>query len=87
MGEYEITKDVLIQTARNNLTALGWTALCAAALICIITRVITGLQSRTDGSSKTSDARPVRTVAYWIPWLGHGISFVWDHISLIEKAR
>ncbi|KAL5360195.1 cytochrome P450 [Aspergillus floccosus] len=87
MGEYEITKDVLIQTARNNLTALGWTALCAVVLICISTRVITGLQSRPDESSKISDGRPVRTVAHWVPWLGHGISFVWDHVALIEKAR
>ncbi|KAL4898399.1 cytochrome P450 [Aspergillus ambiguus] len=87
MGGYEISKDVLIQSAQTNLRELGWLVLCLVIAICISTRIITGLQSRTGARTMTTNARPVRTVAYWVPWLGHGISFVWDHVALIEKAR
>ncbi|KAJ5919419.1 hypothetical protein N7466_010362 [Penicillium verhagenii] len=69
------------------MSSLDW-SMCLAVLIftCIATRVITGLQSSQRKSDPT-EVRPTRLAPYWFPWFGHGPSFLWDHVGLIESIR
>ncbi|RAL04981.1 cytochrome P450 [Aspergillus ibericus CBS 121593] len=78
----------LLRLVRDGLARIGWPALVAILVsICVLTRLITGFQSRLRGSPEAGHPRPVRTVPYWLPWLGHGPAFAWDHVSLIQKSR
>lgn len=76
----------LIQTVKDVLLAVPWTAVAAVlGLSCIATRVITGLQSRS-ATTDIGESRPIRMTPYWIPWIGHSLSFVWDNEGFIQKA-
>ncbi|RDH15260.1 cytochrome P450 [Aspergillus niger ATCC 13496] len=67
--------------------SIGWPAIVAILVsICVVTRLITEFQSRPRGISE-GRPRPVRTVPYWLPWLGHGPAFAWDHVDLLQKSR
>ena len=78
----------LIRLVRDGLASIGWPTLAAILVsICVATRLITGFQSRLRGTPEAGHPRPVRTVPYWLPWLGHGPAFAWDHVSLIQKSR
>ncbi|KAJ6104988.1 hypothetical protein N7486_003677 [Penicillium sp. IBT 16267x] len=83
----KLTSHDLIQAMRDVLSELTWSK-CLAGLIfsCIVTRVITGLQSSQRKSDPTA-ARTTRLAPYWFPWLGHGPSFLWDHVGLLESLR
>ena len=85
MAKYE-SPHGLIQSARDGLSELTWTT-CLAVLVftCIATRLISGLQSRRESAS--AEPRASRLAPYWFPWIGHGLSFVWDHVSLFESLR
>ena len=77
----------LLSHLQNSLSELGWPGLLAILVgSCIVTRILTGIWSN---GPKVKDGQPrlVRTTPYWFPWLGHGLSFVWNHVSLISKAR
>ncbi|KAJ6171587.1 hypothetical protein N7470_000654 [Penicillium chermesinum] len=86
MDVYESSSGSLIQTVRDGMPALTWTTFLAVLVFsCVATRVITGLQShqRTSGT----EARRAQLAPYWIPWIGHGASFLWDHVSFFESLR
>ena len=86
MGKYEYSPDVLIQNAWSGSSELVWLLLAAVLVFCCIaTRIISGFQSRVD--SKTEQPQSVKTLPYWFPWLGHSLSFIWDHVSFTEKTR
>ncbi|PWY79798.1 cytochrome P450 [Aspergillus eucalypticola CBS 122712] len=80
ISQYEHESAILQKT-------IGWPAIVAILVsICVVTRLITEYQSRSRGVSE-GRPRPVRTVPYWLPWLGHGPAFAWDHVDLIQKSR
>lgn len=58
-------------------------------LICalVLTRIFSGFQSLSGKTRDSEYLRRPRIVPYWIPWLGHGISFARDHINFLEKAK
>ncbi|PLB37253.1 cytochrome P450 [Aspergillus candidus] len=77
----------LLSHLQNNLSELGWPGLLAILVgSCIVTRILTGIWSN---GPKVEEGQPrrVRTTPYWFPWLGHGLSFVWNHVRLLTKAR
>lgn len=80
--------DGLMEAIQDGLDNATWKTVVVAflAILCIATRIITGLQS-SYGVKYTGESRPVRMAPYWFPWLGHGFSFAWDHASCIKKAR
>lgn len=80
--------DGLMEAIQDGLDNATWKTVVVAflAILCIATRIITGLQS-SYGVKYTGESRPVRMAPYWFPWLGHGLSFAWDHASCIKKAR
>ena len=82
------SSDGLIQAIQDCLANATWKTVFVAslAILCIATRIITGLQS-SYGVKGNGETRPVRMAPYWFPWLGYGLSFAWDHASCIKKAR
>lgn len=77
----------LIQAVKDVLLAVPWTDVTAVlALSCIATRVVTGLQSRS-ATTDIGESRPIRMTPYWIPWIGHSLSFALDNEGFIQKAR
>jgi hypothetical protein len=63
-------------------------AFATFAIICIITRVVTDLRYRATVSrnqSSPSSTRHVPLIPYWIPWLGHFVSFALGATSYLEK--
>ncbi|KAJ5657256.1 uncharacterized protein N7484_000905 [Penicillium longicatenatum] len=75
-----------LMTIRDVFSQLTWLK-CLAVLIfsCIVTRVITGLRSQRNSDS--TEARTPRVAPYWFPRFGHGPSFLWDHVGLLESLR
>lgn len=80
----------LAQTVRNSydhLPELTWRTFIAVIVFsCIATRIITGLQSRRRKPSN-EEPQSVKIVPYWLPWIGHGLSLTWDHVTSVCKAR
>ncbi|KAB8214357.1 cytochrome P450 [Aspergillus novoparasiticus] len=86
MSKDGLSPDGPIQNAWSGSSELVWPLLATVlVLCCIATRIISGFQSRVD--SKTEQPQSVKTLPYWFPWLGHSLSFIWDHISFTEKTR
>ncbi|KAL5338798.1 RNA12 protein-domain-containing protein [Aspergillus crustosus] len=56
-------------------------------IVVISTRIISGIQSQAGKSKDTAQPRRPRILPYWIPWLGHSLSFARNHIVFLEKAR
>ncbi|KAE8384418.1 RNA12 protein-domain-containing protein [Aspergillus alliaceus] len=82
----KILQNGLIQSVWNSSSGLVWPLLTAVLVFCCIaTRITSGFRSRV--ASKTEKPQSVRTVPYWLPWLGHSASFMWNHVSFTEKAR
>lgn len=48
------------------------TGLLTIIFVCVFTRITTGSNARR---STAGEARAVSTLPYWVPWLGHGLSF------------
>lgn len=87
MEKYEASPHGLIQTVRNGLPQLTWSTFLAVLVFsCIATRVITGLQCRHHEHDPT-EPRTARLAPYWAPWIGHGLSFIWDHVKLLSGIR
>ncbi|EPS27446.1 hypothetical protein PDE_02389 [Penicillium oxalicum 114-2] len=77
----------LIQTTNYEPLGLKWvTLITVLAITCIATRFISGAQSRPLAQNGRESRRP-KTAPYWIPWLGHGISFLWNHLTFLESLR
>lgn len=71
-----------LQIARETYFAINWsTVFGILILICVTTRVISGLQSRN------SSPLAVRLAPYWFPWIGHGPAFLWNHVSFFKRTR
>lgn len=87
MAPYNISMHGLIQAARDGLSELTWTTIVALFIFsCIATRLISGLQSR-QRVDDPAEPRTSRLAPYWLPWIGHGISFLWDHVGLLGSLR
>ncbi|KAK1145453.1 hypothetical protein N8T08_004328 [Aspergillus melleus] len=85
MGYQVQSPDGLVRNIQESMVELGWPGFFAVLLfVCISTRIITGLQS---GKAENEQTRRVRLVPYWFPWIGHGFSFIWNHVSLMGGAR
>ncbi|KAI9826869.1 MAG: hypothetical protein M1832_005808 [Thelocarpon impressellum] len=59
--------------------------LLAFALIALTTRVLSGLASKSD--AKGNGAKTVPMLPYWLPGLGHVISFMANQKNFMAKAR
>ncbi|RAL10746.1 putative RNA12 protein [Aspergillus homomorphus CBS 101889] len=78
----------LLQLARDAFNSVGWATWVALLVsICVATRLVSGLQSRLGSGTEAGLTRSVRMVPYWLPWIGHGLSFARDHVKLIRDAR
>lgn len=66
-------------------------AFVAFFLLCVSTRIITGLQyhstiSKRYGNSNSSSPRTVPVLPYWVPWLGHAIQFAVGSTGFLTRA-
>ena len=87
MENYLSLADNSIEIAKDALSGPTWvTVLVALAVTCITTRIITGFQCRSS-KEDAGDFRPVRMAPYWLPWLGHSLSFAWNMTSCVRKTR
>ncbi|KAL2808162.1 cytochrome P450 [Aspergillus granulosus] len=60
--------------------SLAAAAVLVVTSVLIFTRILSGLQGR-------AGPRQPRTVPYWIPWLGHSLSFARNHIDFLKRTR
>jgi hypothetical protein len=67
------------------ITKLGF-VLLFVALICIITRVRTGIQNKRQSASRT-EPKEIAVLPYWLPWLGHAIQFGARFQNFLADAR
>lgn len=67
----------------QSLTSL---LLYGLVLLCVATRIRTGLQSRRQQAPK-SGPKAIAVLPYWIPYLGHVISFALDFPGFLVKSR
>lgn len=75
----------LIQAIRERYFGINWsTVFAVVVIVCITTRIISGLQSRRDRDSKS---QTVRVAPYWFPWIGHGPAFLWNHVTFFARTR
>ncbi|KAJ5090374.1 hypothetical protein N7532_009058 [Penicillium argentinense] len=87
MEKYETPTNGLIQMVRDGLPEMTWmTFFAVLAFSCIATRIISGLQGRQQ-TRDPSEPRASRLAPYWFPWLGHSLSFTWNHASLFQGLR
>ncbi|CAG8161083.1 unnamed protein product [Penicillium salamii] len=71
-----------VQLARESFFSINWSTVFGIfLLICIATRIVTGLQSRKSASLI------VPLAPYWFPWIGHGPAFLWNHVSFFKRTR
>ncbi|KAN0075935.1 Cytochrome P450 [Elaphomyces granulatus] len=84
--------DACISSSKNSILAVkdaipDLTLQLIAVLIfsCIATRVITGLQSRPK-RVREGEPHAVRKLPYWIPWIGHSISFFDGDRDFVTRA-
>ncbi|OJK03285.1 hypothetical protein ASPACDRAFT_50635 [Aspergillus aculeatus ATCC 16872] len=87
-SQNKVTPGGLIRLALDGFNSVGWPTWVALLVsVCVATRLISGLQSRLGSGTEAGPTRSVRMVPYWLPWIGHGISFARDHVKLIGNAR
>ncbi|KAL4868233.1 hypothetical protein BDV12DRAFT_186067 [Aspergillus spectabilis] len=67
--------------------SLALTGVFIFTIVIIVTRILSGIQSRTGQPRDTAQPRRPRTLPYWIPWFGHSLSFARNHIVFLENAR
>ncbi|KAK2770627.1 hypothetical protein FQN53_005411 [Emmonsiellopsis sp. PD_33] len=79
--------DLSTQSAKELLSGLSFEVFLAFLLIvCIITRTYSGFRS-SFRSVQPGEARVARTIPYWIPYIGHALSFGLWRRGLLENAR
>ncbi|OKL58765.1 hypothetical protein UA08_05865 [Talaromyces atroroseus] len=77
----------VIQFVKDNAEDYSLFILLAILVFsCLSTRTITGLQSKPQESGGGEPHR-VRKLPYWIPILGHALSYLWDHRDFLLKAK
>jgi len=55
--------------------------------VCVVTRAITGyLYSKAESQDDSSPKDPP-ILPYWLPFIGHALSFAWSFDTLLSKAR
>ncbi|KAJ6127436.1 hypothetical protein N7523_003048 [Penicillium sp. IBT 18751x] len=87
MERHTTSTSILVQTIRDCLSGMTWTAFLGVLVFsCIATRVISGLQSR-QREFDLNAPRTSRLAPYWFPWLGHGFQIVWNHLGLFKSLR
>ncbi|PTU20898.1 hypothetical protein P175DRAFT_0438127 [Aspergillus ochraceoroseus IBT 24754] len=83
-AERVILQKILRKAFWDNLLHVKWLPLAlilTLVSVAIVTRLASGFHSRSDRTSE------VKMVPYWIPWLGHSLSFAGNHVRFLEKAR
>ncbi|KAL1967273.1 hypothetical protein VTN77DRAFT_3319 [Rasamsonia byssochlamydoides] len=86
METYISLPNRVVQIVQDTSSALIWQTFAAVLLFsCLATRIITGLQSQPRKVVE-GEPHPVRKLPYWIPWLGHTLSFVKGHRNFVAKA-
>jgi hypothetical protein len=55
-------------------------------LICLITRIRTGIQNRRQLASR-AEPKDIALLPYWIPYVGHAIQFVTRFQGFLADAR
>ncbi|KAF7719240.1 Uncharacterized protein PECH_004832 [Penicillium ucsense] len=79
----------LIQAVEYLWSSFTWvTWIAVYVCLCLVTRFVSGVQSRrTTPAQDGKKAQCPRTTPYWFPWLGHSVSILWNHLSLLEALR
>ena len=87
-SEYSLISYVIRTLIRYALSSATWMAIAVVVFsVSIVTRIITGFQSGSGAVGNAEEPRVVRMTPYWFPWLGHSLSFAWDHVKCIQGAR
>lgn len=60
--------------------------LLSTALVCLGTRVRTGLVNKQQSVSK-AEAKEIALLPYWLPWIGHAIQFGMRFQDFLADAR
>jgi TRAP-type C4-dicarboxylate transport system permease small subunit len=62
-------------------------SLLAFLIICIITRVVTGLRSSIAQNNHDAATKTPNTIPYWLPFVGTALSFLRNIESTITNDR
>lgn len=63
------------------------TVLSALAIVCLVTRTITGTRSYIARNNNDAPTKKVNRISYWIPWVGSAISFARNIEGTISRDR
>jgi hypothetical protein len=75
-----------VQVLKDISPALTWQTLIAVLIFsCLATRIITGLRSWPKKVPE-GEPHPVRKLPYWIPFIGHSLSYLSDQRNFVAKA-
>lgn len=86
-GDFSLTASLIQTIIRYGLSSTTWAAIAAVLIaVAVITRIVTGFQSRSGAVSDAEEPRSARMTPYWFPWLGHSLSFAWDHAKCAQSA-
>lgn len=79
---------VWVQAAWENLPPLNsiYTLLVIIATICITTRILSSTRSHIKQYA-AGQARDIRQLPYWIPYIGHAISLGLGSVNFLLKTR
>jgi hypothetical protein len=77
----------VVQLVQDGTREYAWYLLIAVFVFsCLATRFITGLQSQPRRIVE-GEPQPVRKLPYWIPGLGHAVSYIWSQRGFVGRAR
>lgn len=62
-------------------------ALSAFLIVCIITRVFTGVRSSLALNNRDADNKTPNRIGYWLPWVGSSLSFARNVEATIAHDR
>ena len=86
-SDSSLTASLIRIVIQYGLSSTTWTVIAAVFIaVGIVTRTITGFQSRSGAVIDTEAPRSARMTPYWFPWLGHSLSFTWDHAKCIQRS-
>ncbi|KAL6243559.1 hypothetical protein RBB50_009552 [Rhinocladiella similis] len=82
---------ILRQTITSFLTTHPFlSALIAFVLLCIVTRITSGIRlkatTKQQQTQHSQNATPPPLLPYWIPWLGHGLNFALGGTDFLTQA-
>ncbi|KAF2800342.1 cytochrome P450 [Melanomma pulvis-pyrius CBS 109.77] len=79
LQEHSYTQAVLASPGKSLLSAL--------AIVCLVTRIITGTRSYIARNNNDGPTKTVNRISYWIPWVGSAISFARNIEGTISSDR